>query len=454
MVELQDLQNLLTNPERATINETVLFNHSRDLTYHQPVSPDAVIFPVSADEVRKIMAYASQKSIAVTAYGAGSSLEGHTIPVHRGITLDFSEMNRIIEIRPDDFIARVEPGVTRQQLNHALKRHGLFFPVDPGADATLGGMAATNASGTSTVKYGAMRQNVLGLKAVLADGRLIHTGSMTFKTSAGYDLKDLFVGSEGTLGAITELTLKLTGIPETIKAGKAVFSSIEAAGEAALYILKAGIHPARIELVDRQTVVAVNLNSGTHYTEAPSLFLEFSGNETTVNEDIRFSKEMLEMAGCRSFEFAADEKERNQLWHARHEAGLAVVQLMPGKRKASTDVCVPISELTACLSEARRLVEQSRFKLAAIFGHVGDGNFHVAFGVDPNDEQEIKAYKDLNRRIVAFALERGGTCTGEHGVGLGKKEYALMEHGEAIDVMRAIKKALDPLNLLNPGKIF
>ncbi|TCP31277.1 D-lactate dehydrogenase (cytochrome) [Scopulibacillus darangshiensis] len=451
---LTDLRSIIKDDTRVTANETVINNHGQDLTYHQPSNPDLVVFPKTMEEVQQVVVYAHKNNIPVVPYGAGSSLEGHAIPIKGGISLDFTEMNKIVEVRPDDFIVKVEPGVTRRQLNKHLKRYGLFFPVDPGADASMGGMAATNASGTNTVKYGAMRQNVLGLEVVLADGKIIRTGGMSFKTSAGYDLKDLFVGSEGTLGVFTEITLKLTGIPEVIQAGKAVFKTVEEASQAAENILKAGIRVARMELVDEKTIEAVNKFSDTDYIESPSLFLEFDGSKAAVEEDIRFTKEIIDEAGCVTFQFETDEKARNLLWHARHEAALSVVNLVPGKRLTSSDVCVPISELSQAISDTRRLVDTYHFQAAAVFGHVGDGNFHVLIGIDPNDAEEVAAYKDLNRKIVAYALERGGTCTGEHGIGMGKREFLRMEHGAAVDVMGSIKRALDPENILNPGKIF
>lgn len=454
MTTLEDLRSIIKDDTRATTNETVIENHSKDLTYHQPSRPDFVVFPKTREEVQEVVIYAHDHQLPVVPFGVGSSLEGHAIPIKGGISLDFTEMNEIVDIRPDDFIVKVQPGVTRRQLNKFLKRHGLFFPVDPGADASIGGMSATNASGTNTVKYGAMRQNVLGLEAVLADGKVIRTGGMSFKTSAGYDLKDLFVGSEGTLGVFTEITLKLTGIPEVIQAGKAIFKTLEDAGTAAETILKAGIPVARMELVDEQTIEAVNHYSQTDYTVAPSLFLEFDGSKQAVEEDSRFAKELVDTAGCVSFQFESDEKARNQLWHARHEAATSVVNSVPGKRMTSTDVCVPISELSKAISETRRLVDTYHFQAAAVLGHVGDGNFHVVIGVNPDDVDEVAAYKDLNRKVVTYALGKGGTCSGEHGIGLGKKEYLRMEHGYAVDVMKLIKQALDPNNLLNPGKIF
>ncbi len=439
---------------RVTINATILQNHGQDLTYHSSHDPDVVVFPSTKEDVSEVMKIAAKYQSPVTAYGAGSSIEGHTIPVTGGVVIDFSEMNHIIEIRPDDFIVKVEPGVTRKQLNKALKAHGLFFPVDPGADASIGGMTATNASGTNTVKYGGMKANVLGIEAVLATGEIMTTGGTSFKTSAGYDLKNLLIGSEGTLGLITEITLKLTGIPEVIHAAKATFPTLRKAGEGAAAMLKSGIPIARMELVDEETILAVNQYNETNYKIAPSLFLEFDGSEASVLADRTFAEDVLKGAGALTYKVEKDEKERQKLWHARHEAALSVTNLLPGKRLTSTDVCVPISELANALTATREMINSYTFKVAAVLGHVGDGNFHVVIGVDPENREEVNDFKALNKQIVELALSKGGTCSGEHGIGIGKKDYLLKEHPSSVPVMKQIKSALDPMNLLNPGKIF
>jgi D-lactate dehydrogenase (cytochrome) len=430
----------------------VLEQHSRDLTYHPPRLPDIVVYPQDKLEVRQVLRFAHQNGIPVTPFAVGSSLEGHIIPVRGGISLDLTRMNRIVEIRPQDFIAKVQPGVTRTQLNEALKPYGLFFPVDPGADASIGGMAATNASGTNAVRYGVMRDQVKGLEVVLADGSLIHTGGMSVKSSAGYNLTGLFVGSEGTLGVFTEITLRLYGIPEATVAARAVFADIESAGRAAVGLISAGVAIGRVELVDQGTVRAVNAYKGTQYEEAATLFLEFSGSEAGVKEDIATAKEITEAENCRSFQFETDSKGRARLWEARHQAAMALMSGHPGKRLMVTDVCVPISHLTDALHHARQTIESFGLE-GSILGHVGDGNYHAGFMIDPANPEDLKRAEAVNAEIVRYALERGGTCTGEHGVGMGKAKYLGAEHGEAMAVMRAIKQSLDPKNILNPGKI-
>lgn len=437
-----------------TQNETILQQHTRERYGKASRLPDVVVYPESTAEVQEVMRYAHAHRIPVVPYGVGSSLEGHIIPVEGGISLDMTLMNRILEVRPQDFLVRVQPGVTRMQLNEHLKPYGLFFPVDPGADATLGGMAATNASGTNAVRYGVMRNQVLGLEVVLADGTRIQTGGMAVKSSAGYNLTGLFVGSEGTLGVITELTLKLYGIPETILAAKAVFADIEAAGRAAVGLIGSGIPVGRVELVDAFTIQAVNAYKGTSYTEAPTLFLEFGGTPQGVEQDVAMVREIAEAEGCLSFEFEADTQGRNQLWEARHQAGVAVRAMRPDKRMMSTDVCVPISDLPGAIRHTRQVVEKYGLE-AAIFGHVGDGNFHAVYVYDPQDPQSMEVAHRVNEEIVHHALEKGGTCTGEHGVGLGKAKYLEKEHGaEAVALMKQIKQLLDPQGILNPGKIF
>jgi D-lactate dehydrogenase (cytochrome) len=450
---LDELRAVL-EADRVSVNETVLANHGKDLTYHQASQPDVVVFPQTTEEVQAVIQVANTYNMPVIPCGVGSSLEGHTIPVYGGISLDLSLMNRIKEIRAEDFIVIVEPGVTRRQLGKALKQYGLFFPVDPGADASIGGMTATNASGTNTVGYGGMHQHVLGMEVVLASGEVIRPGGLSFKSSSGYSLKDLFIGSEGTLGIITEIILRVNGIPEVIQAGKAVFSDLESAGRAAELLLKAGVDVKRIELVDEQTIVAVNKFSDTNYTEAPSLFIELDGPIQAVKEQSEIIQSLLADENCLSLTFEADEKGRQQLWHARHEAAMSVVGLTPGKQLTSTDVCVPISELTNAIIETRRLLDRYPIT-AALFGHVGDGNFHVCMGVDRESPEEVAQYKKINSEIVAYALSKGGTCTGEHGVGMGKIEYFYREHDPAtIQTMKTIKGALDPHKRLNPGKIF
>lgn len=449
---LEALRRIIPDERRVTANETVLEHHSRDLTYHRPHRPDVVVFPKDKWEVQKVLRFANEYRIPVVPFGVGSSLEGHVIPVRGGISLDMTQMNRILEIRPHDFLARVEAGVTRSQLNRQLKPYGLFFPVDPGADAILGGMAATNASGTNAVRYGVMRQQVLGLEVVLADGRIVRTGGMALKSSAGYHLTGLFVGSEGTLGVITELTLRLYGIHEAVAAARAVFPDEASAGAAAVEMIAAGIAVSKVELVDGHTVAAVNAYKGTNYEVAPTLFLEFSGQKQAVLHDAETARQLCLEHGCRSFEQKSDAKARELLWEARHHAALAIMAAAPGKKLMATDVCVPISLLPEAIRHARRVIDEHGV-YGAIFGHVGDGNFHIAFVADPDDPEDVKRAEAINAEVVRYALEHGGTCSGEHGIGLGKIRYLAAERGEAVDVMKAIKRALDPNNILNPGKV-
>ena len=422
-------------------------------TYHAPVSPDAVVYPQSRDEVIGILRFANERRVPIVPFGQGSSLEAHTLPVNGGISLDLARMNHILEIRAEDFIARVQPGLTHGTLNAALADHGLHFPVDPGWDASLGGMAGTNASGTNAVKYGVMRDQVLGLEVVLADGTVMRTGGMAMKSSAGYDLTGLLVGSEGTLGVFTELILRLYPLPERIVAARAVFPDIEAAGRAAVAMIRTGMGIGRVELVDARTIGAVNAYKHTDYTVAPTLFLEFSGSEAGVEDDVTVARETSAAEGSSQFEVEAGEAAREKLWEARHDAALAIRDLYPGMGMMSTDVCVPISDLPGALRHARDTIE-SRGLEGAILGHVGDGNYHAVFPVDTGDEADQERAETVNAEIVDYALERGGTCTGEHGIGAGKTAYLRKEHGDSLPFMREIKKIADPNGIMNPGKIF
>ena len=422
-------------------------------TYHTPVAPDAVVYPEGRDEVVEVLRFANENLVPVVPFGEGSSLEAHTLPVQGGISLDLARMDRIIEIRPDDGIARVGPGVTHGALNAALAEHGLLFPVDPGWDASLGGMAGTNASGTNAVRYGVMRDQVLGLEVVLGDGTVMHTGGLAMKSSAGYHLTGLFVGSEGTLGVFTELILRLYPKPAHTAAARAVFPDIEAAGRAAVAMIRTGMMIGRVELVDARTVGAVNAYKGTDYAAAPTLFLEFSGSKPGVEDDVSVARGISASEGCESFEFEADEAARERLWEARHDAALAIRDLYPGRGMMGTDVCVPISDLPGALRHARDTIA-SRGLDGAILGHVGDGNYHAVFPVDTADGADRERAEEVNAEIVDYALRRGGTCTGEHGIGLGKKGHLQKEHGDSIPFMRAIKTISDPNGILNPGKIF
>ncbi len=437
--------------DQVTINVTMLEQHSRDESYHDPHLPDVVVFPEHAEDVRKVLAFANQHRIPVVPFGMGTSLEGHVIPYHGGISLNLQRMNRILEIRPEDQLVRVEPGVTRSQLNKELKKYGLFFSVDPGADATLGGMAATNASGTTAVRYGVMRDQVRDLQVVLADGRMIRTGGLSAKSSAGYHLTGLFVGSEGTLGVLTELTLRVYGIPESILAARASFPSVESAVRTAVSLLAVGIPIARVELVDQASMQKLNKHSGTAYKEAPTLFLEFHGNEAGLQKDVEFARELSSDHGCFGFEFETDSKARSTLWEARHNLAYAFIHGCKGKKLMVTDVCVPLSELAGAITYAREQLEAAGVE-GGVLGHIGDGNFHALLMIDPNDPSDLASAEQINANLVQYALARGGTCTGEHGVGVGKRKYLRQEYGEALDVMQAMKQLFDPRNILNPGK--
>jgi D-lactate dehydrogenase (cytochrome) len=447
-----ELGALLSDPARASAGDSVRRLHAEDLSYHHPVLPDVVVFPETVAEVSAVLRHANEQRIPVVPFGAGTSLEGHVIPLHGGISLDLTRMNRIVALRPDDLIAVVQPGVMRSALNARAADHGLQFPVDPGADCTLGGMAATNASGTTAVRYGAMRPNVLGLEVVLADGSVIRTGGLAAKSSAGYGLTGLFVGSEGTLGVITEVTLRLHGIPEHEVAVRAVFPSEEAACRVAAALVAAGAALQRSELVDAHTVRAVNWAKGTAYDEAPTLFLELAGSRAAAEADLEFAHEVAEGEGLVAWTVERDAEARHRLWAVRHEAALSVGHMRPGTKMKGTDVCVPLSEIAGAVKMAREVAEAHGLT-AALMGHVGDGNYHLVMCVDPDDPDDVARAEAANDEIVRYALARGGTCTGEHGVGMGKIGHLQEEHGDSLPVMRAIKGVLDPNGIMNPGKV-
>ncbi|MER2119154.1 MAG: FAD-linked oxidase C-terminal domain-containing protein [Solibacillus sp.] len=449
---IEKLQQLLSH-EQVTTNEVLRTQHGKDESYHEPHLPDVVVFPKTAEEVSIIVALANEQRIPVVPFGLGTSLEGHVIPYQGGISLDLSLMNAVLEVRPDDFLVKVQPGVTRSQLNKELKKYGLFFSVDPGADATLGGMAATNASGTTSVRYGIMRDQVRDLEVVLANGDVIHTGGLAAKSSSGYHLNGLMVGSEGTLGVITELTLRVYGIPEKIVAGRATFVTVQQAVDAVVSLKQAGIPMARIELVDKRSIEQVNFASGTTFAETPTLFLEFHGNEAGLQSDIVFASELLNDNGCIELAFEQDERARNQLWELRHNLAYTYIHSAPGKRLMSTDVVVPINSLPDAIQNSRDKIESMQID-AGIVGHVGDGNYHILLMVDIASKEEIARARELNEHVVEYALSLGGTCTGEHGVGVGKAKYQQQEHGLAYNLMKEIKRVLDPNNIMNPGKIF
>ena len=437
---------------RLVTSLAVRQQHANILTWIENQPPDAVVFPQSAEDVQAIVRICAQHRVPVIPYGTGTSLEGHINAPQGGVSIDFRDMNRILAVHAEDLDCVVEPGVTRKQLNEYLRDQGLFFPIDPGADASIGGMASTRASGTNAVRYGTMKDNVLALKVVLANGETISTGSRAKKSSAGYDLTRLFVGAEGTLGVVTEVTVKLHGIPESIAGGICPFPSIEAACNATIQTIQSGIPVARIELLDELQVKAVNAYSKLGLPETPMLLLEFHGTTAGVAEQSELFGAIAADHGGGPFRWTANPEERTRMWQARHDAYWACIGLRPGAKAFATDVCVPLSRLAECVTETQADIAAIGL-LAPIVGHVGDGNFHVSVLLDMDDPAEVKAAKDFNARLVARALAMEGTCTGEHGVGQGKMKYLAAEHGPALDVMRTIKHALDPQDLMNPGKI-
>lgn len=448
---IDELRELLG--DRLSTGSSILEQHSHDEAYSQPATPDAVAFPQSTEEVSGIMKICTKHQCPVVPYGIGTSLEGHVIPIHGGISVDTSHMNQVLEIHQEDMDAVVQPGVTRTQLNDELRATGLMFTVDPGADATMGGMAATRASGTNTVRYGSMRENVMALEVVLADGQIIETGTRARKSSAGYDLTRLFVGSEGTLGIITGLTVRLFGQPETMSAATCAFQTVDDAVSAVIMAIQMGIPMARIELLDEVQMKGMNVyNPDMNLPEIPHLFLEFHGTENSVAEQVDMFNAVCEDFGVSDFKWANKEEERNKLWKARHSAYYAGKALRPGAEGLVTDCCVPISSLADCIAKTKMLIKQYDL-VAPLVGHVGDGNFHLLILVDTDDDDEMQRARALAAEVNHIALEFGGTVTGEHGVGTGKKKYMLDEHGAAYAVMGSIKKTLDPHNLMNPGKL-
>jgi D-lactate dehydrogenase (cytochrome) len=432
--------------------EGIRRQHGQQTTWLPSQPPDAVVFPVATEEVVDTVRICGEYHVPVIPYGVGTSLEGHVNAPYGGISIDLSRMNRVLTVHAEDLDCVVEPGVTRKQLNDHLRDQGLFFPIDPGADATLGGMAATRASGTNAVRYGTMRDNVINLTAVMADGSIVKTGNRAKKSSAGYDLARLLIGSEGTLGIITELTLRLHGIPEAIAGGVVSFETIEGACNATIMTIQSGIPIARIELLDASMVRASNIYSKLQLAETPTLFVEFHGSEASVKEQSSQFGDIAKDNGGGEFAWALKPEERNRLWQARHDAYWAAQVLRPGAKVVATDVCVPISRLAECVTETAVDIESSRL-VAPIVGHVGDGNFHLTLLVDPDDGAEMERADALIGRLNLRAIAMDGTCTGEHGVGQGKMKYLVREHGAGLDVMRAIKRALDPMGIMNPGKI-
>ena len=438
---------------RLVTSLAVREQHGHTTTWVGNQSPDAVVFPQSTEDVQQIVRLCAAERVPVIAFGTGTSLEGQVNAPRGGISVDFRDMNRLLAVHAEDLDCVIEPGITRKQLNEQLRDQGVFFPIDPGADASLGGMAATRASGTNAVRYGTMKDNVLSLKVVLANGEVMSTARRAKKSSAGYDLTRLMVGAEGTLGIITELTLRLAGIPEAIASGICPFPTVEAACKTTILTIQSGIPVARIELLDALQVHAANSYSKLTLPETPMLFLEFHGSDASVAEQSRRFGEIAQEFGGGPFDWATKAEDRSRLWQARHDAYWAARSLRPGWQPLATDVCVPISRLAECVTETQRDIAASDL-FAPIVGHVGDGNFHLSMMVDVADASQVARVNAFLERLVERALAMDGTCTGEHGVGQGKMKYLLAEHGEpALAAMRAVKRALDPLDIMNPGKI-
>src|SRR3954469_14381121 len=439
--------------DRVSTSAAVREHHGKDESYFPYAPPDVVVYVKTTEEVRDVVNICRAHRVPMIPYGVGTSLEGHILAIHGGVSVDLSQMNQVLAVHEEDLDAVVQAGVTRKQLNEHIKHTGLFFPIDPGADATIGGMAATRASGTHAVRYGTMRENVLSMKVVLADGRIIQTSSRAKKSAAGYDLTRLFVGSEGTLGVITEVTVKLYAVQEAMSAAVCAFDSIDGCTQTVIQTIQAGIPVARSEILCDKTMDAINKYKKTTYRVAPTLFFEFHGSKASVAEQAETVQEIARDNGGKDFVWATRPEERTQLWEARHHAYFAGLQIRPGSRAVSTDVCVPISRLAECVHETMEDVKDY-IAPVPLLGHVGDGNFHLMFLVDPGKPEETELAKAFNKRLVARALRMEGTCTGEHGVGMGKQASLRAELGDdVIDVMRDIKKLFDPENLMNPGKV-
>lgn len=448
---IEQLRDLLG--ERLSSIKTVREQHGHGESWHPVQAPDAVCFVRSTAEVAAVVKLCAASATPVIAFGTGTSLEGQVQAVNGGICIDLSQMNQILEVNNEDMDCRVQAGVTRRELNHYLHDTGLFFPIDPGADTSLGGMTATRASGTNAVRYGTMRENVLALTVVTANGEVIKTGTRARKSAAGYDLTRLFVGSEGTLGIITEIGLRLHGLCESISAAIVNFPDVRAAAETTIMTIQMGIPIARIELLDKAYIKAINAYSKTDYPELDTLFLEFHGTSAGVAEQVQIFDEISQEFGATGFQWAQKEEDRNRLWRARHDAYYAGLAARPGYRGYVTDVCVPISRLADCITETQTDIAASGL-FAPVLGHVGDGNFHSTMFIDPDDAAMLEQALEIDKRMVQRALAMGGTCTGEHGIGFGKLKHMRNEHGDgAIATMQAVKKALDPQNIMNPGKV-
>ncbi len=439
--------------ERVSTSHAVREHHGKDESYFPYALPDVVVFAKSTEEVRDIVSICRAHRVPMIPYGVGTSLEGHILAVKGGVCIDLSQMNQVLAVHESDLDAVVQAGVTRKQLNEFIKHTGLFFPVDPGADATLGGMAATRASGTNAVRYGTMRENVLSLKVVLADGRVIQTSRRAKKSAAGYDMTRLFVGSEGTLGIITEVTVRLYPVQEAMSAAVCAFESVDGCTNTVIQTIQAGVPIARCDIVCEKTVDAINKYKKTNYRVAPTVFFEFHGSKASVVEQAETVQAIAKEQGGKDFVWATKPEERNQLWQARHDAYFACLQIKPGVRAVSTDVCVPISRLAECVAETMEDVKDY-INPVPLLGHIGDGNFHLMLMVDPDKPEQTELAKKFNKRLVERALKMEGTCTGEHGVGMGKMDSMRMELGDdMMDLMRDIKKVFDPEGLMNPGKV-
>ena len=435
------------------LGEAVRAQHGASETHFATVLPDAVIYARSTADVVDLVNLCRAEGVPIVPFGAGTSIEGSSVPVFGGISLDFSKMDQLLAVNPEDFDCRIQPGLRREELNQHLRDTGLFFPIDPGANATLGGMAATRASGTNAVRYGTMKDAVLALEVVTPDGKVIRTGRRAKKSAAGYDLARLYVGSEGTLGIITEITLRLHPIPDTISAAVCGFATLAGAVDTVVQSIQCGIPLARVEVLDEHQIKACNARSKLNLAEVPTLFFEFHGSAAGVAEQVETVRAIASTNGGGDFQWANKAEDRSRLWRARHEAYYAAVNVRQGAIGWSSDVCVPMSRLAECIGQTRQDLDASSIP-ATIVGHVGDGNFHVIFSIDPNAPEELREVEAINARMIERALAMDGTCTGEHGIGLGKQQWLERELGPAVDVMRQIKRAVDPDNLFNPGKVF
>jgi len=444
----------LIDSQRFSTGQSNRELHLHDISAHQGVLPAGIIWPLTTEEVSRILTWAYQQEVPVTPWGAGTSTEGNPVPVRGGLVMDMTRMDKIMEIRPQDLQADVQPGVLRKELNRQAGKQGLFFPPDPGADASIGGMIANNASGVQTVKYGATKDYVMKLTVVLPPGNIIHTGCKAHKSSSGYDLSRLFVGSEGTLGVVTEATLRLTGIPTHHLAVTITFNKLDEASQSAAVMIGSGLEPAALELLTPQLINLMNREKDLGLPEVPSLFCEFHGiSKATLQETADHAKELCQDCGATGFKFGVEASERLELWRARHEAWETIHRAHPGKETLIVDAAVPISRYSDMISYSQKLIDENN-AIGYVFGHAGDGNLHVVLAGDPNNKKEWNKLEEINDQIVIRAVEVGGTCTGEHGIGIGKRKFMELEHGQSYHLMRQIKELIDPKGLLNPGKIF